>query len=213
MLNQLKIMTLLIGLSLLLMPTAYLGAASVRRVSIDELVQQSQFVFEGTVMGIDAKGNDRKRIHTYVTFEITDIIKGQYPDSVITLRFLGGTVGDDSMSVSDQRIPQVGEQGIYFVETLDRFQVNPLYGWSQGHFLLERDLSGSQRVKTNHGFPVTGVMDNKPSNNIVSDEENTQPLSNGVASSLTIDMEKNSEKGMTADDFKALLRQKRGNAK
>jgi hypothetical protein len=212
-LNQLEIIAVCFVLILFHLPASYLNAASVRAVSMDELVQQSQFVFEGTVTGIEARENDRKRIHTYVTFKISEIVKGQYTDNVITLRFLGGTVGDNSMSVSDQRIPQVGEQGIYFVESLDRFQVNPLYGWSQGHFILERDLSGTQRVMTNRGLPVRGVIDNKQSNKIAADDENTQPLSNGVTTGIMVDTEKNVENGMKADDFKTILRQKGGNAK
>jgi hypothetical protein len=198
---------------LLQMPISYLYAASVRAVSIDELIQQSQLVFEGTVTGIDAKENNQKRIHTYVTFTISDVIKGEYTDSVITLRFLGGTVGDNSMLVSEQRIPQVGEHGIYFVESLDRFQINPLYGWSQGHFILERDLAGTHKVMTNRGLAVRGVADTKQTSKIVPDGENTPPLSNGVTSNLVVDTEKNVEHGMKAEDFKAILRQKRGNAK
>jgi len=211
--KQLKVIPVFIVMFLFLLPISYLDAASVRAVSMDELLQQSQFVFEGTVTGIEAKENNQKRIHTYVTFNISEIIKGEYADNVITLRFLGGTVGDNSMSVSDQRIPQVGEQGIYFVESLDRFQVNPFYGWSQGHFILQRDLSGAQRVMTNRGLPVRGVIDNKQSNKTAPEEVSAQPLSNGVATSIMVDMEKNVENGMTADDFKTILRQKRGNAK
>ena len=211
--KQLKVIPVFIVMFLFLLPISYLDAASVRAVSMDELLQQSQFVFEGTVTGIEAKENNQKRIHTYVTFNISEIIKGEYADNVITLRFLGGTVGDNSMSVSDQRIPQVGEQGIYFVESLDRFQVNPFYGWSQGHFILQRDLSGAQRVMTNRGLPVRGVIDNKQSNKTAPEEVSAQPLSNGVATSIMVDMEKNVENGMTADDFKTILRLKRGNAK
>ena len=211
--NRLKIISVILVIILFQMPIAYLNAASVRAVSIDELIQQSQLVFEGTVTGIDAKENNQKRIHTYVTFTISDVIKGEYADNVITLRFLGGTVGDNSMLVSDQKIPQVGEKGIYFVESLDRFQVNPLYGWSQGHFILERDLSGTHKVMTNRGLPVRGVTDTKQTNKIAPDGENSPPLSNGVTSSIIVDTEKNVEHGMRADDFKAILRQKRGNAK
>jgi len=211
--KQLKVIPVFIVMFLFLLPISYLDAASVRAVSMDELLQKSQFVFEGTVTGIEAKEKNQKRIHTYVTFNISEIIKGEYADNVITLRFLGGTVGDNSMSVSDQRIPQVGEQGIYFVESLESFQINPFYGWSQGHFILQRDLSGAQRVMTNRGLPVRGVIDNSQSNMISPEEVSAQPLSNGVATSIMVDMEKNVENGMTADDFKTILRLKRGNAK
>ena len=145
-----------IWIVLLLMPICYGNATSVREVTMDEMLQQSQFVFEGTVTAIKTRENSQKRIHSYVTFEITDIIKGEYHSNIISLRFLGGTVDDVTLVVSDMRLPQEEEHGIYFVESLERFQVNPLYGWSQGHFILERDGAGREREMTNRRLPVTG---------------------------------------------------------
>jgi len=88
---------------------SYGNATSVREVTINEMLQQSQFVLEGTVTAIEARENSQERIHSYVTFEITDIIKGEYHRNIITLRFLGGTVDDITLVVSDMRLPQEGE--------------------------------------------------------------------------------------------------------
>ena len=195
---------------LLLMPISYGNATSVREVSMDEMLQQSQFVFEGTVTAIEARENSQKRIHTYVTFEITDIIKGEYHSNIITLRFLGGTVGDVTMVVSDMRLPQEGEHGIYFVESLERFQVNPLYGWSQGHFIVERDGTGSERVMTNRRLPVTGVMDYMPDEPTTPGKERIQALSKGVVRDLVVAQEGEDNKGMTVDEFKKVLHKRMG---
>jgi hypothetical protein len=196
---------------LLLMPISFGNATSVREVSMDEMLLQSQFVFEGTVTAIETRQNKQKRIHTYVTFEIIEIIKGEYPDNTITLRFLGGTVDDVTLVVSDMRLPQQGEHGIYFVESLQRFQVNPLYGWSQGHFIVERDGTGSERVMTNTRLPVSGVME------YWSDEPNTlgkeriKTLSRGVVRDLVVSHEgENNKKGMTVDEFKRGLHESMG---
>ena len=98
-------------LALLLMPISYGNAASVRQVTMDTMLQQCQLVFEGTVTALSAKENSQKRIHTFVTFEIQEIIKGEYPNDTITLSFLGGTVGDVTLAISDMQIPQFGEHG------------------------------------------------------------------------------------------------------
>jgi len=195
---------------LLLMPISFGNATSVREVSMDEMLQQSQFVFEGTVAAIEARENSRKRIHTHVTFEITDIIKGEYRSNIITLRFLGGTVDDVTMVVSDMRLPQKGEHGIYFVESLERFQVNPLYGWSQGHFIVERDGTGSQRVMTNRKLPVTGVMGYMPDEQMTLGKERVQALSKGVLRDLVVAQEKEDNKAMTIDEFKSVLHKRMG---
>jgi hypothetical protein len=195
-------------MALLLMPISYGNASSVREVSLNEMIQQSQFVFEGTVTAVEARENNKKRIHTYVTFEIKDIIKGKYHSNSITLSFLGGTVGDVTMAVSDMRLPQEGEHGIYFVESLERLQVHPLYGWSQGHFIVERDVTGSERMMTNRRLPITAVMDKVQDKQMTPGKESIQALSKGVVSDLVVAQDK---KGLTVDEFKRVLRERIGN--
>ena len=196
-----------IWMALLLMPISYGNASSVREVSLNEMLQQSQFVFEGTVTAIEARENSQKRIHTYVTFEIKDIIKGEYHSNVITLSFLGGTVGDVTMAVSDMRLPQEGEHGIYFVESLERLQVHPLYGWSQGHFIVERDVTGSERIMTNRRLPITAVMDTMQDEQMTPGKESKQALSKGVVRDFVVAQDK---KGLTVDEFKRVLHERIG---
>lgn len=196
---------------LFLISISYGHAASVRQVTMDEMLQQCQFVFEGTVLTLEAKENSQKRIHTYVTFEIQDIIKGEYSSSTITLSFLGGTVGDVTMGVSDMKVPQVGERGIYFVESLERSQVHPLYGWSQGHFLVQSDDTGIDRVMTSNEQPVTEVMKDMSLEQMSSSQEETTPLlSKGAAKGVTFALKDNKNKGLTAEEFKKILREKMG---
>jgi hypothetical protein len=180
-------------------------ASSVLEVSLDEMLQQSHLVFEGTATAINATEDSQKRIHTYVTFEINDIIKGEYPGNTITLRFLGGTVGGVTMTVSDMRLPEQGEHGIYFVESLERFQVNPLYGWSQGHFVVGRDNAGIGRVMTNRRLPVVGVTDLTPEERMIQGKERLQTLSKGVARDIVVGQEGKGSRGITVDEFKQVL--------
>lgn len=199
----LKFLAIWIGLNLMIISTG--NASSVREVSLNEMLQQSQFVFEGTVTAIEARKNSQKRIHTYVTFEIKDIIKGKYDSNIITLSFLGGTVGDVTMTVSDMRLPQEGEHGIYFVESLERLQVNPLYGWSQGHFIVERDVTGSEKIMTNRRLPITAVMDEMQDEQISGKEPPIQALSKGVVRDLVVGQEK---KSLTVEEFKRVLHER-----
>jgi len=185
-------------------------ASSVREVSMDEMLQQSQLVFEGTVTAVKGRENSQKRIHTYVTFEVKDTIKGDYPGDTLTLRFLGGTVGDVTMKVSDMRLPQEGEHGIYFVESLERFQVNPLYGWSQGHFIVEYDDTGIRRIMTNRRLPVVGIRDYMLDGKITQGESRVPVLSKGVARDIIVAQERKDNKGMLVDEFKKVLYMRMG---
>lgn len=195
---------------LLTIPIQYGNATSVLQVSLDEIIQKSQFVFEGKVTSLETEKNSQKRIHTYITFEITDIIKGEYNSNIIKLRFLGGTVGDLTLAVGDMQYPKEGEHGIYFVESLDRFQVNPLYGWSQGHFLVERDAKGIERVLTNKGLPVTGVTDDVSNQQTAAGKENTLSLSKGVVRDLSVAEDAKDNGGLSLDEFKKVLYQRMG---
>jgi len=133
-------------------------ATSIRQFSIDELLDKSELVFEGRVLG-SRQVTRGEMIYTYVQFEIIDLIKGGYPGSELELRFLGGTNDKFSLSVAESVIPAPNESGVYFIESTAANLVNPILGWSQGHFLVEYDGNGTARVTTNQHDPVTAVSE------------------------------------------------------
>ncbi len=202
--RQKRIVALLI---VLISAVSYSYASSVRHVTIDEMLQQCQFVFEGEVLALESIETGPKQIHTYVTFEIQDIIKGEYPNGIITLRFLGGTVGNITMAISDMKFPQPGERGIYFVESLERMQVHPLYGWSQGHFFVRPDETGTDRVMTSSEQPVTAIIQEISSKQMKSIDETVPSLSTGVARGVVLKLKDEDQKGLTSDEFKKNLRE------
>ncbi len=135
------------------------GASSVRSMSLDEVADHAALIFEGRVIGRQVvAGQSKRSIHTLVTFQILDVIKGQAPGETLTLSFMGGNTGHRSLVVSDLRLPQVGEHGIYFVADPERRFVNPLVGWHQGHYLVTRDrATGRQVVRTLDGRTLYGL--------------------------------------------------------
>jgi len=134
-------------------------SSSVNEVGLGEMASASELVFEGRVLAVDSSWTeDGRSIRTDVTYEVLDVIKGSTTGRTITLTFLGGTVGHLRLSITDLNMPVPGEKGVYFVESTGSQQVNPLYGWSQGHFLLVKDPSGrGERVLTADARPVTGL--------------------------------------------------------
>lgn len=181
------------------------NATSVLEVSVDEMLDGCDFVFQGHVADMQTrKGPRGKRIYTHVTFDIIDIIKGSYPTDTIELRFLGGTIGNKSLKVGEMHVPELGENGIYFVESLTRRQVHPLYGWSQGHLLIGPDSRGTGRVMTRDRKRVT-ALESVP-------QRRTRRLSRGIARGLQATGVAGIDGGMTTGDFKRKLREMlRGN--
>ncbi|MDE0433546.1 MAG: hypothetical protein OXH92_06015, partial [Bryobacterales bacterium] len=138
--------------------TCGLWASTVMQVSFQEMVATSEFIFEGTVIGQEAIRPDGSRnIFTRVTFAVSDVLKGDNDASTVSLYFMGGTIGSLTLSISDLQIPKNGERGIYFVESIAKRQVHPLYGWNQGRFLILNDRDGNPRVHTAKGEPIRSV--------------------------------------------------------
>ena len=128
---------LLLLLINMVLPMPHANASEVQQVTLAQAAQKSQLIFEGQVVSkresLAANGDP----YTYFTFKILSVIKGGYALPTIELGYMGGTTADGFvMKISDMRMPKVGEHGIYFVESLTRQQVHPLYGWQQGHYLV-----------------------------------------------------------------------------
>ena len=127
----------------------------------DQLVTRADTVFKGTVtikrsewMG---EGSTR-HIVTLVTLQVEETYKGT-PATEQTLRFLGGTVGGDTMAVPEMPQFETGQRAVLFVVGNGR-QFCPLVGVSQGRFHVIRDAETShERIFTNDGFPVVNTTE------------------------------------------------------
>jgi hypothetical protein len=113
------------------------GAATIQAIGTNKLLSDSGLIFHGRVLERWSEaGAVGDAIVTKVVFEIADLIKGEYSSDVIVLQFLGGTLTGLRMHIAGTNVPKVGEEGIYFIEDPDRNFVNPLYGWTQGHYVV-----------------------------------------------------------------------------
>ena len=177
--------------------TSALGS-SVLQVTFQELATSCELIFEGEVIASESRWNsDRSGIHTYVTFRVDDVIRGDARRHV-ALRFLGGTVGEIGLEIAGSTLPKTGEQGIYFVEKLDRFQVNPFYGVDQGHFLVI-ESAGQQVMTTRSRRIITGFLPDIPGDKA--------GLSNGIALGLSLEESDLSPAGVTVFQFKQKIRE------
>lgn len=173
-------------------------ASSLRQVGVDEMAEVCEFIFEGRVVGQQVKAGPAGDIHTAVTFEVLDVLKGDYPEETVELRFLGGRLGERSVKITDMRLPPVGEQGIYFVESLEKDLVNPLCAWDQGHFVVEQDLTtGATVVKTSRRLPIYGIEPVQAGRR--------KELSRGIASGVRLQHAPH-ESALTVQDFKQQVR-------
>jgi hypothetical protein len=69
---------------------------------------------------------------------------------------LGGTVGSETMEVTDAPKFKVGDRDILFVEN-NGTQFIPLVGIMHGRFRVKNDEAGRDAVFTNEGSPLSDV--------------------------------------------------------
>ena len=90
-----------------------LEATTILGMNIDEVAQGAELIFEGKVVEHNVRENTAGMIVTYVTFRIEELIKGQYDEPLLELKFTGGSLGGQIMEISGLRIPSPNEEGIY----------------------------------------------------------------------------------------------------
>src|SRR5437868_14117127 len=136
--------------NLLLLVLIAISLASVKATTVvaptfDQLVQQAELVFQGTVTDVksvwEGQGGQR-HIETYVTFQIGENVKGDAGASY-TIRMLGGKVGEDALVVEGAPKFEVGDREILFVEhNYDQFVL--LVGIDHGRFHVQSDQATGQ---------------------------------------------------------------------
>jgi hypothetical protein len=174
-------------------------ATIIQVVTFKELLQYSEFIFEGKVIAIESVIPSNSHLpRTCVLIEINEVFKGRHSDDTVDLCFLGGISGEYTVKVANMQYPKLDEKGIYFVKSLARQYANPLYGWKQGHFLIETDHHTSrEHILTADRQPVTGIT---------TEEAPSYGLSIGVAIGVKTTDRSQIGKAWTVEEFKQNLR-------
>ena len=174
-------------------------ATTVVPPSFDELVDQAQLIFQGTVTETQSQWAGEgasRRIVTYVTFTVDEAIKGD-PGATYTLRMLGGTVDGQTMEVTDSPKFKTGDRDIVFVEN-NGSQFIPLVGIMHGRYRVQQDkVTGKEVVATNSGNALTAVTEIGKDDGHAHGKHGTQ--SAAAASG---------DRGLAASDFKSAIRAK-----
>lgn len=169
-------------------------ASSIRQLHVNEVADTAELIFSGSVVSSESRySSGSNRIRTWVTFEVDQVLKGRINSNLLTLGFAGGRVGSQEQVYEGMRYPQIGEHGVYFVESSTRPLVNPLVGWSQGHFKSVYSKN-AYNMLTADSKPIQRVSFHKQKSSV--DEPY---LSRGHA--LGVDIETKAEGVISKDQF------------
>jgi hypothetical protein len=137
-------------------------ATSVIPPSFPELVAEAEAIYRGRVSRVEARRVEHSDggsvIKTFVTFAVERVLKGP-GQTEVTLEFLGGTVGDETLTVTGMPVFAMGDREIVFVQK-NGMQLCPLVALMHGRYRVKRDESGAREyVARDNGMPLTNVAE------------------------------------------------------
>jgi hypothetical protein len=129
-----------------------LHAGNLIPLTIDQLVQHSELVLYGTVLGTNCQQDTGGRIYTRVELNVAEVWKGTVTKQPLSIVHGGGTFGEKRVTVSDQVDFQPGEEVVVFLVINPRGEAVSL-GMSQGKFHIWTDRITKQKYARNpfHG--------------------------------------------------------------
>lgn len=183
------------------------SATTLVSMSIDQISSEAELIFEGEVLVRETRRDtSNDLIYTYVTFAVRDVVKGSYGGSELELRFTGGSIDNEIVEINGLTLPGEGEQGIYFVESISRNLLNPMLGWSQGHYLIHEE-NGERHVSTLEEEHVISVQ---PVSNVPRALRRAQRLIEGQTDTadgiVSVPAGLNTSEALTVDEFKEAIR-------
>jgi len=159
--TRMRLVVLGIAAALLVAYARPARSTSILPPTFDDLVARAEQIAVTRVVAMRSAwvpSRSGRSIVTDVTFSFERTLKGT-PSIERTLEFLGGTVGDDTLSVDGMPTFQPGDRDVLFIRESGR-PASPLVGFSYGRFRIVRDAaSGATAIRTHDGRPLAAISD------------------------------------------------------
>ena len=122
-------------------------ASSGPKWSTEQLADFSAAIVTGRVSAIVTATDASGRIYTYVSVDITEVLKGSIAESQVVLKQAGGIVGELGLNVPGQATFSIGEEVLVFAEVRPRDATLYTTALWQGKWVLETDaVSGAREA-------------------------------------------------------------------
>ena len=139
------------------------GAASVRPLGLDEVIDSAATAFEGTCIDNRTERDPQTNlVVTYTTFAVNDVLKGTVP-ATHTIKQIGGTLASEGMGFRVEGIPTfaVGQRYVVFLAGVSSAGFSSPIGLGHGQFAVSQDVTGPSvtvRGATPDAGPGTSVL-------------------------------------------------------
>src|SRR5256885_4324279 len=159
------ILVALAALALVLAQAA--SATTVQKLTLQELTKKANSIVVGRVQdAVSSWDAAKKEIYTFYTVSVSQPVKGSKAGETITIRQLGGTVGNIASIVPGMPSFKKGEEVVLFLTQKDAAGYPWVMGLQQGKYtvttasdgtkMVRNDLAGTELVK--NGQKVDAVV-------------------------------------------------------
>ena len=170
-----------------LMAACLAGATTVQKFTVRELATKSDAIVMAKVEDQSSRQDANKEIYTYITISVLESVKGAKGEKTITIRQLGGSVGNLISAVPGMPSFKNGEEVVLFLSAKDRAGYPWVMGLQQGKYSIVTDNSGLKHVRNElDGLRVLSPNGSVNESKVSSD----QPLGaflDGIKSDLNVD--------------------------
>jgi hypothetical protein len=128
--------------------------------SIDQLTRQATVVLEGEVMAVASDWSaDHTRIYTNVRIRVAHYHKGNLGQETLTLRLLGGTVGEITLAVVGQPGFERNEKVFLFLQPNFQTRDIPFVGGEEGKLRVVPSAAGDVLLGPHQTFEKSVALD------------------------------------------------------
>jgi hypothetical protein len=145
--NRVTRMVVLAFASLALLTANVASATTVEKMSLRDLAKKSDAIVLAHVEDASARYDSNKEIYTYITLRVLEPVRGPKADAVITIRQLGGVVGDIASIVPGTPRFKQGEEVVLFLTKNDAAGYPWVMGLQQGKYTVTSDEKGRKSVR------------------------------------------------------------------
>ena len=139
-----------------------------------DIARSSDNIVVAKCISAESKWNEQgSLIYTYVTFQVQDDVKGETKEGNLTLRFLGGRVGDTVQTVPDMPQFSENEEVMLFLGPKNRSGYQTLSSIQKGVLRIKTDSETGKKLITT---PTTGIRIYRKN----TDKSISSPDENGV---------------------------------
>jgi len=171
-----------------LLGTSLASATTVQKFTMQELSKKSDAIVMAKVEDQSSRQDaGNKEIYTYITLSVLESVKGAKGEKTMTIRQLGGSVGNLISVVPGMPNFKNGEEVVLFLSAKDREGYPWVMGLQQGKYSIVTDDNGLKHVRNELDGLRRLSPDGSMSESKVSSEQPLGAFLDGIKSDLNID--------------------------